>query len=290
MDRVAARQKSIAAILDSQAKARTATLVTLSTASAIALLGGGWYAYQKYTTPPTPKSAHKKKDGVSHEHFKELYYERQLAHFEETQTIAGLTKDAIWNGLGYAIATIATVTLLSSFNKISNVSLPAIRELLYPNTFDLCAIQEKLFKESFDYLQSALQDLSTEQSKIVTKEELNIFREWRGMLCIGLETSMATLVKSVEDFAALSIELATRAHNTLHQDSTILLEFRTLLDKIDRLVLAINGLSNLLETTMNASTLEILNHNRMQVGMYFRNTIVTAREALNHVVMLVQKI
>lgn len=290
MERVATRQKSIAAILDSQARSRTGTVAVFSTATALALFGGSWYAYQKYTTPPSEDHPDKKKEGAHHNNFKELYYERQLAHFEETQTIAGLTKDAIWNGFGYAIATIATVTLLSSFNKISNISLPSIRESLYPKTSDLCIMQEKLFKESFDYLQATLQDLATEQSKIVTKEQLNVFREWRTMICIGLETSIATLVKSVEDFAALSIELATRAHKTLPQDSALLIEFGTLLSKIDRLVSAINGLSNLLETTMNAPTLEILNQSRMQVGMYFRNTIVTAREALHHVVMLVEQI
>lgn len=287
IDRIETRQKSMANTLDSQSKSRTATIAIFSTTAGLALLGGGWYAYQQYIKPPTPPSMNPIDAAKK---FEDLYYERRLAHFEETQTVKGLVKHGIRNGFGYAIATLATVTLLSSFNKMTNISLPSLRESLYPTTQDLCVTQEHLFKESFDYLQATLQDLATEQAMITTPEQLEIFGQWRSMLCTGMQTSIATLVKSVEDFSALSIELATRAHKTLAQDHPAIAGFSVLLRRVDTLIAAINGLSTILEATVNASDLTTLNRNRVQVGMHFKNTIVTAREALHHVVMLVDSI
>ena len=285
MDRIEMRQKSMASILDSQSKSRIATIAIFSTIAGLALAGGGWYAHHRYNHPIAPAALPATGDAAKN--FEDLYYEKRLAHFEETRTVKGLFKHAVRNGFGYAVATIATVAILSSFNKITNISLPALKESLYPTTADLCSAQERFFKESFDYLQSTLQDLAVEQATITTQGQLEIFGQWRGMLCTGVQTSIATLVKSVEDFAALSIEIATRAHKTLPPNHVALAEFNVLLQRIDILVSAINGLSTILESTINAPDLATLNRNRMHVGMYFKNTIVTAREALHHVIMLV---
>ena len=285
-ERIEVRQKSMATILDNQSTSRAWTIALLSTTAGLAL-GTSWYAYDQYMNPvrqPAPKPVNPPQK------FKDLYYKRCLAEFEESQTVSGMVKQSVRNGFGYAVATIATIALVSSFNKMTNISLPAIRESLYPTTNDLYAAQEQVFKDSFDYVQKTLQDLANEQSKITTPEQLAVFEQWRSMLCTGLQTSIATLVKSVEDFAALSVEVATRAHKTLPKDHPALGEFSMLMRRVSILIDAINGLSSIIESTVNAADLATLNHNRMHVGMHFKNTIVTAREALHHVVMLVNAI
>lgn len=287
-DRIVARQKSMATVLDEQSRMRTTSVALLSTAATLTLIGGSWYAYEQYTTPSPTKKA--KRTAEVAKNFEQTYHECRLTHFEEMQTVSGIIKHGVRNGFGYAVATIATIALLALLNKVTNVSLPAIRETLYPTTSDLCAIQEQIFKESFDYVQTTLQDLVAEQSKVTTQEELVIFNQWRSMLCTGVQTSVATLVKAVEDFAALSVELAIRAHNTLPKDHAALPEFEMLIRRIDTLTHSINGLSTIIETTINAPDLATLNHSRMQVGMHFKNTIVSAREALHNVVMLVNSI
>lgn len=283
MERIITRQNYISNLLDEQASTRKKMVIGTSLAAAALVVGGGAYWYYHATSSvPQPGNRRRVRD------FENAYFERRLAAYEEMQTVGGAIKHGLRNGFGYAIASVSTVALLSLFNKFGGLSWQVVKETFYPTTADLCATQEELFKRYFDYLQEALRELGYEQSMIDTPEQLQVFLQWREMLCADVQTSVSTMVRAVEDFSALAIEWMLRKSNELPQEKIPAQQFSMLAKKVDALGAAVNQLSAALEAVVNVEELAQLDRARGQVGMCFKHAVFTARDALSQLLSLVE--
>lgn len=283
MERIIARQNYISNLLDEQASTRKKTVIGASFMTAALVVGGAayWY-YQSAAAAPQPVYRRRVRN------FENAYFERRLAAYEEMQTLGGAIKHGLRNGFGYAIASVSTIALLSLFNKFGALSWRGVKETFYPTTTDLCSAQEELFKRYFDYLQEALRELGYEQSMIDTPEQLEVFLQWREMLCADVQTSVSTMVRAVEDFSALAIEWMLRKSNELPQEKMPAQQFSMLAKKVDALGAAVNQLAAALEVVVNVKELAQLDRARGQVGMCFKHAVFAARDALSQLLSLVE--
>ena len=280
------RQQSIGILLDEQSSTRKRTVAAVAITTLAALAGGVayWHHSNKEESVQTRKPLiDQNKD------YREAYFKRLDDHMEEMHSFLGLTKQGFREGVKYGIASAATAAFLSLINKFGGVSWSAIKNTVYPTTTDLCVEQERLFKSQFDYLFGALQDLGREQARLETPDQLSTFRQWRGMIAADVQTSVAVMVRCVEEFSALAIEFMIRMSKPMSEEEKNLVAdpFRDLMRKINALIDATNQFSNTLEAVVNIADLKQLDQMRMHVSMHFKHAVFTARDASSQFAALV---
>ena len=280
-DRIRDRQQYISKVLDEQASTRTATVVGLSATALAVLVGGGVYAYHEYKKPVT--SQQPIPENPNRHRLEERYWER----FEEAHTFQGALKNGLRNGFGYAAASISTVAAMALFDKAGLISWKAIKNSLYPTTPVLCEEQEDFFKSYFDYLNSALHQFEEELAPIQSREQLAEFIKWRGLISLDVKSSVVTMVRSVEDFVALSFEFMLRKAADMPQEQLPMHKFRELVGRIDVLAQAVNGFTLVLEQVANATDVAQLKHDKVPLNMTFKNSVQAARNAMQLLLALV---
>jgi phage host-nuclease inhibitor protein Gam len=281
-DRVAARQQYISKVLDEQKQVRTWT-VGLSVSALLGLIGGGVYWYfGRAEAPQLVKPAHRVAKDIENR-----YFERRLALIEEAHTIRGMFKNSMSTGFGYAISSVSAIAAMALFDKVGLISFKGIKSAVYPSTADLCEQQEDLFRRYFNYLKVALDELERELKKVKTQEQFNAFVTWRGLLSADVQSSTSAIVRSVEDFTALSFEFVTRKTKDMPKEEMPLEQLRDFAISIDRLTFATNSFSQALEHVVNEFDFVQLERSRAQVGMAFKNATHTARGAMRQLVELV---
>lgn len=280
LDRINQRRNYFEQMIIHQGYTRKITTAGLVTVALLGLGGVVWYVQQN-----TEQSEHKKKQrpstGLSQLEHK--YFQQKLAEFEEMQTAGGIIKKSVRNGFGYAVATVATMAVLNLFDKCTNISFSRIREVFYPKTVDFFEQYSDFLKANFDFLYESLQKLGREQAQIATEKQLETFIQWRQMLASDVETNVSTMIKIVEDFAALSLCVLERVDTSEQRDAVA-----HCVNQLDKLLVAVNKLSTVLSAVINASTLEQLAANRTDVGLYFKQAVFAAKMAMQSLVDFVE--
>jgi hypothetical protein len=279
--RIQDRQKYISKVLDEQATTRRATVFCLSATVLAVLTGGSVYGYYQYNKPAPPQ------ESIAVNPNRHRLEERYWQRFEEAHTFQGALKNGIRNGFGYAAASISTVAAMALFDKAGLISWKAIKDSLYPTTPVLCQEQEECFKNYFDYLNAALHEFEDEISRIESPDQLAEFIKWRGLISLDVKSSVVTMVRSVEDFAALSFEFIQRKAADTPQEELPIHKFNELVGRIDVLAEAVNGFTLVLEQVANATDVAQLKHDKVPLAMTFKNSVQAARNAMQLLLALV---
>lgn len=284
-DRISARQNYIAQLLDEQSKTRMWTVVGLSTAALLGVCGGVYWFCREPEKDPVSQPARVR---LSAEDVRDRYYERRLALIEKSQTARGMVESGLRDGLGYAVSSMAVIMTMGFLDKVGLISLKNIKSFFYPTVFDLCEQQEEMFKRYFAYLKAAMQDLEHEFNQVRTESQFEDFMKWRGLFSADAQTSVTSVVRSVEEFSALSLEFITRKTRDADKENLPMQQLKEFALSIDQLVHTVNNFSRTVEFLVNEFEFSLLERDRVQAAMIFKNVLQSARGTMKKFMDLVE--